>query len=493
MKSTRSTIGWSTLPLRLMSSFPSKTLPFSLPKLSPSMLAIGHIAPRGVGVATRGGMSMVLSALLQHSRRAHWVPYLRLTRSLVVPSKLLSVPRPTSPSPHSSSINGGLTYDQIERFKSVRDVLTAWHRQHKTVTPDITLKCLIEVTNLIRLSKDYGYLSSSGFKQLLQASVNTASSLGPERVVTLLWVIAKIKWANFEAIKKLVSIVQKDLSRLSDKAVGLIPWALVTLKTGETYELLLSRIVKEVCLRLERGEFRDARALANICWALSRTKRWPTHFTPHVEGFLRTQGRGMSPHTLSMFLHAMSRSGVLRSEEWLFSIVRNSVHQLKNTDTQSLILILWSIGNQKAYDKGLFERLEREVLSGELVQQYTPRVLATLIWCCARAQYYSEGLLEHLAEQVPHFVDKMTLQDMGMVAYSFAYLNYSCPDLLRTIASRVLLLNESRPVCFQVLLNLSWACLINEVYPRALFDLCMSRKIIERKFINHLFLLRLLP
>ena len=373
---------------------------------------------------------------------------------------------------------GGGNHAHIDKSKSVSEVLAEWHEQRQTFTPDVTLTSLIEVTNLIRLSKDYKSLSSPIFKQLLQTSVDSASSLEPEQVVTLLWVLAKIRWSNYIAVKKLVTVLRTRLSDLSDKAIGLVPWALVTLKVARTYKPFMNRIVKEVASRLENGTMQDSRALANVCWSLSTARYWPRYFTPHVERFLKNHKLEISPHTLSVFLHAMSKAGVLNSEDWLFNIINDKVNQFKDADSQSLILILWSIGNQKRYNSQFFDTLGKEVLSGGLVKQYTPRVVAILIWCCARTQYYHPDLLKHLTEHVPNYIDDMTLQDLGMVAYSLGFLNYSCPDLLKAITDSVMSKHSVKLDSFQVLLNLSWACLINQVYPSRLFEACMSEQII---------------
>ena len=380
------------------------------------------------------------------------------------------------------SLNDRWTNNRSAR-PSVNEVLTTWHSKQPTVSPCATLKCLIEVTNLIRLTNNYKTLSSPEFKRLLQATVDTASLLSADQIVTVLWVIAKIKWANYDTIKKLVNTLHSDLSTLSDKSVGLIPWALVTLKIANSYKTLMNRIVKETRRRLEKDSFQDSRALANICWALAAAKVWPAHFTPLVERFIQSHERDISPRTLSMFLHAMSRTDNLRSDKWLFQVIGSNVRHFKDTDPQSLILILWSMGNQKVYDRQLFNQLENEILSGSLVKIYNPRVIATLIWCCARSQYYSEDLLNHLSQQVPYFFDQMSLQDLGMVAYSFGYLNYPCPKLLQVMVDRVMELYAVQPVCFQVLLNLSWACLINQLYPRNLFEVCMNQEMIQRKLI----------
>ena len=372
--------------------------------------------------------------------------------------------------------------EHIDRFEYPADVLSLWQEHRATLPPAVTLKCLIKAIHLIRIQKDYSMLSLPTFKLLLRSSLSNTSDLDAEDLVTLLWLMAKLKWVNHTILNSLSKALGSKVSELSDKSLGLVPWSLVNLKVTDNHRSLMKLVLNQASHRLEQGLLKDSRALANICWSLSTSKTWPDSFTSLVNQFLKAEGDKMSSHTLSLFLHSLSKAGALKSERWLFDTVSNSVSSFKSIDSQSLILILWSIGNAKKYDRKFFESLTEEILSENLVGKYNPRVLATLLWCCAKVQYYNRDLLDHLSEQIPNFVDQMTLQDLSMVGYSFGYLNYPCPGLIRTIVNRVMTHHAWKPnVPFQALLNLSWACLINEVYPRDLLDLCLSEKIIKCK------------
>lgn len=370
----------------------------------------------------------------------------------------------------------------LDSSNCISELLSSWHQQHSTLPPTITFKCLMKVSNLIRTSKRYDTLSSSIFKQLLKASTDNVSLLKPEDLVLLLWLMAKIRWSDYATIAKLTQILHSQIPNLSNKSLNLIIWSLVTLKVNERYRIIINEIVTEVVNRLKLEQFHDHRGLANMCWSLAKAEMWPKYLTAHVQKFLRTQGHNISPHSLSMFLHSLSKSRVLKVDNQVFNVITKMVSSFKDTDQQSLNLILWSIGTQKKYNKAFFERLREEILSGSLVDCYNPRLLATIVWCCARCHYYDHALFDHLTQQVPLHIDGMTTHDLVMVAYSFGYLNYSCPELMHSIADRVVdSIHANQKMTFQALVNLSWACLINEIYPKDLYEICLSKESIERK------------
>ncbi len=398
----------------------------------------------------------------------------------------LAYSRYTAPSTKSNT----LSEESIYRYESLTQLLRTWREQHKLLSPDITLSCLLRVTSLIRISKNYDTLSTPLFKQLLQSSIGNITYLNPEQLVKLLWLMAKIKWADYGTITKIGDALQSRLPQLTDKAIGLIPWSLVTLNVFNQHKSLINRVIGETCRRLKRDTFNfDDRALSNVCWSLYKANSWPKDFIPYVIKFLKVRGKEMSPHTLSQLLYSLSKVHILKSDEsqWTFELVTHHIPQFKSTDTQSLGQILWSIGNQKQYNQQLFNALETVIVSGELINKYSSQLIATMLWSCARVRYYSHDLLTHLSEQVPMFIDKMTIQDLSMTSYSLGYLNYPCPDMLKLIAERIMVLHTNYPVAnyYQAFSNLAWACTINEVYSKDVFEICMSREVIERELTSN--------
>lgn len=373
---------------------------------------------------------------------------------------------------------------QLDSSDCISELLSSWHQQHTTLPPTVTFKCLMKVSNLIRKSKRYDTLSSSTFKQLLKTSTDSVYLLKPEDLVSLLWLMAKIRWSDYATIQELTQVFHSQIPNLSDKSLSLITWSLVTLKVNKQHHTLINEVVGEVVKRLKLEQFHDSRGLANICWSLATAEMWPNNLTPHVETYLQTQGHNISPRTLSMFLHSLSKARVLKLSDQVFDVISDMVTSFKFTDHQSLNLILGSIGTQKKYNKMFFERLQEEILSGSLVNCYNPRLLATIVWCCARSQYYDHTLFDHLSQHVPHHIEGMTTHDLVMIAYSFGFLNYSCPELIRTIADRVVTsMHSVKPISFLSMMNLLWACLINEIYPKDLYDICLSSETIERKLV----------
>ncbi len=81
----------------------------------------------------------------------------------------------------------------------------------------------------------------------------------------------------------------------------------------------------------------------------------------------------------------------------------------------------------------------------------------------------------------------MNIQDLGMTAYSIGYLNYPCPDLLKLIAERLMVLYTDCPVAnyAQAFSNLAWACTINQVYSKDIFEICMSQEVLERELTSN--------
>lgn len=377
---------------------------------------------------------------------------------------------------HQNRISG--LEETLQTSHCIHEILSTWYTNRHTIPPEMTFKYLLLATKMIRKEQQYNHYSSHHFKTLLNTTMDVISSLDAEKQVTLLWQTVKMKRKpKTYFLDKLTSNLTDQVCNLSDKSLGLVPWALVSLNRHNNYILLMNAVIKEVLVRLKNDSFLDARAFANICWSFSVIKKWPSELTPHVIAFLKDKHYELSPHSLSIFLLSLNRAGI-EFEEWLLKATCEASERFEKIDSQSLSLFLWTLGHNKYYDQQYFTALTNEILSGKLIPKYSPRLLATFLWSFARVRYYQSDLLDHLSKHVLNMLDKMNIHDLTNIAYAYSFLNHPHSDLLLAISDRVISLYEdtANP---QSIMNVSWACLVADIYPLTLLKQCLNQRMVE--------------
>ena len=381
---------------------------------------------------------------------------------------------------HQNRISG--LEETLQTSHCIHEILSTWYTNRHTVPPEMTFKYLLLATKMIRKERQYNHYSSHHFKTLLNTTMDVISSLDAEKQVTLLWQTVKMKRKpKTYFLDKLTSNLTDQVCNLSDKSLGLVPWALVSLNRHNNYISLMNAVIKEILVRLKNDSFLDARAFANICWSFSVIKKWPSELTPHVIAFLKDKYCELSPHSLSIFLLSLNRAGI-EFEEWLLKATCEASQRFEKIDSQSLSLFIWTLGHNKHYDQQYFTALTNEILSGKLIPKYSPRLLATFLWCFARVRYYQSDLLDHLSKHVLNMLDKMNIHDLTNIAYAYSFLNHPHSDLLLAISDRVISLYEDT-VNPQSIMNVSWACLVADIYPLTLLEQCLNQRMVEGTYI----------
>ena len=130
----------------------------------------------------------------------------------------------------------------------------------------------------------------------------------------------------------------------------------------------------------------------------------------------------------------------------------------------SLISLFWAFGKLRFYNEELFAAFATLVLGKPDLLLQSPHFFTALSWCCAKARFYSEPVMQSIAEYSLRNLTKFNHRDIGLLVYSFAALNCKHHDLLEAAIDKVL--SGPSPIAnAQVYWTIAWAAMVLEQYP----------------------------
>jgi hypothetical protein len=146
----------------------------------------------------------------------------------------------------------------------------------------------------------------------------------------------------------------------------------------------------------------------------------------------------------------------------------------------SLISLFWVFGKVCFYDEELFASFASLVLGRPDFLLQRPLFFVALSWCCAKARFYSEPVMQSIAEYSLRNLTKFKYRDLALLVYSFASLNCPHHDLLKSTMYRILR-DPNHIADIQTCWMTAWAAMVMEQYPVKLLSHMLTDEYLKSK------------
>jgi hypothetical protein len=227
---------------------------------------------------------------------------------------------------------------------------------------------------------------------------------------------------------------------------------------------------------LSRKDFKP-QTFATVLWVLASSRTWPQFITEEVLKYVPEKVADFDFHSLSIVLWAVTTANLSLSDAFLKAAGdRAALLLLSQLPVISLVHCCWAFGSALYYHESFFSALTDRILTEPLQSpSFTPRLLSSMAWACARTGYYHARLLDHIAAAAHQCIHQFNSQDLGNLAYSYGILNHPSGQLLTVISQTI-----SKPEMAANELacaNVAIACLIHRLYPEPLLRqlMCCER------------------
>ena len=146
----------------------------------------------------------------------------------------------------------------------------------------------------------------------------------------------------------------------------------------------------------------------------------------------------------------------------------------------SLNSLLWGFGKVCFYDEELFAAFTNLMLGKLDLLLQKPNFFTALSWCCAKGRFYSEPVMQSIAEYSLRNLTEFNHRDISLLVYSFAVLNCRHYDLLKSAIDKVLN-HPSHITDIQASWVTAWAAIVLEQYPVELLSQILTDNFMKSK------------
>ena len=272
----------------------------------------------------------------------------------------------------------------------------------------------------------------------------------------------------------LVSVCLQKSETIPPKSFGILLWSLYKLDLYQQSQPLVDVVVLRFhSLLPSRKEFKP-QTFANVLWALASSHSWPKFITEEVLRYFPEMVGDFDFHSLSIVLWAVTSADLSLPTAFLKAAGdRAALLLLSHLPVISLVHCCWAFGSALYYHESFFSALKDRILAEPLHSpSFTPRLLSSVAWACARTGYYHARLLDHIAGAALGKIHQFNSQDLGNLAYSYGVLNHSSDKLLTAISQ--IMCQPEMAANGVACVNVATACLIHRLYPEALLKQVMS-------------------
>ena len=372
--------------------------------------------------------------------------------------------------------------------KSLEDIILSFKDKAQTnESIEKALHSLIELNE--KTNRVYSHYL---YPELRHLFLSATSQLTPNQAGHMLWLCKYLHYKDSEMIAGLLSLIQKNVvGELTEEQLMSVCWSLAHYSLHNDYRVLLDSVSVEVVSRLVSKPQMMIPHISFICWSYAIINHWPEQLTDPLIFFVESNVKQIPMWDLSIIVWSMAKMGVAdkkmfrkvrqdkigKSREQSLCVMLRKVGQVtadkigKSSD-QTLCMLMWSFGHLSYYDDNLFNQLSEEIVSGRLLNNCSPRTLATFVWACSKVYYYNYELMECFAQRSLEILHRLNPHDISLIAYGFGFLNHSNVELVRALADRLVAVPYRRnPIA---VMNTMWGCLVSDIYPRKLIQLAVS-------------------
>ena len=282
----------------------------------------------------------------------------------------------------------------------------------------------------------------------------------------------KVDASCFHAI---INLCLQKVESVPPKAFGILMWSLYKLDLYKQSQPLVKRVICRFHSMLLSGKEFKPQTFANVLWVLATTHTWPKYITAEVLEYVPQRVGNFDFHSLSIVLWAVTTVGLLLPDSFLRAVGDRAALLLQTQlPVISLVHCCWAFGSASYYHEHFFSALKDRILAEPpCSNSFTPRLLSSIAWSCARTGYYHSGLLDHISIIALGIIDRFNSQDLGNLAYCYGYLNHASRKLLVAI-SQIMSSKPEMAANELACANVVNACLIHSIYPEALLSQLMS-------------------
>ena len=363
---------------------------------------------------------------------------------------------------------------------SLEEVLGTWERNRDSFTShDFLSQCLyrcLKAASAERLSPSQ-LMELPRFQSLWRHLCSQVPSMSANTAVMCLYNCAQYDFRDSPSASLLVDVCLQKSSYIPPRAFGILLWSLHKLRLYQDSQPLVVRVVQRFHSELLSGVQFKPQAFANVLWVLATTKTWPSDITQCVMEYVPQRAGDLDFHSLSIVLWAVTTAGLPASDAFLNAAGDRAAALLqRQLPVISVVHCCWAFGSASYYHRLFFPAL-RDKLCAEPLQSpsFTPRLLSSVAWACARAGYYDAGLLDHIAAASLSRLGQFNSQDLGNLAYCYGYLNHRSDKLLLAI-SRIMSSQLEMAANELACANVANSCLVHRLYPEALFRELLSKE-----------------
>ena len=149
----------------------------------------------------------------------------------------------------------------------------------------------------------------------------------------------------------------------------------------------------------------------------------------------------------------------------------------------TLVNLFWGFGKACFYDEELFAAFATLLLGKRDLLLERPLFFIALSWCCAKARFYSEPLMQSIAEYSLRNLMKFKHRDLALLVYSFATLNCRHKDLLKSAIDRIVS-DPNHDTDIQTCWMTAWAAMVMEQYPVDLLSQMLTDDYMKSKLLT---------
>lgn len=370
-------------------------------------------------------------------------------------------------------------FRSLQESSSMESIMSVWRESQHLLLSSDHFEVLQRATYNAKDRKMIRTLlqDDCDFRNLYKKVTDGIETLSTANVVMLLWLIAYYRHKDKPTLRKITNALENchTFSQTSEKSLGLVMWSLGILNYTESIRLVEK--IGDITVRRLTGEgFRNHRALANICWTLALMEKWPEGLTNLLTTYLLSNRKWIKERPFAILTWAIQRVDPPCEKSLIEK--GSEIVLRRDTDPHIVSLLMWTLGKSQFYNESFYDRLSELVITGNVRNWYNPRLLSHLLWCLGRVRYYNPLLMDRLAEMVLPQIEFMEAQDLSNAVHCYGFFNHKSPAIMEAAVKRILELSRRHFNC-QSIMNISWSCLVMEMYPQKLMELCFSRDMKE--------------
>ena len=392
---------------------------------------------------------------------------------------------------HTKPAPSGDLQSALARTATVDDVLDVWEANRDSVyTHNVVRSCLyysLKRANYQQLTPTQ-LVDHPRFQLFWTSLMDEVPSMSANTAIKCLYNCAQFDFKDKALARSLMDICTQKSKSIPSVSIGILLWSLkrLDLISLSSTRPLVAHVIDLFHAKLCAGEAFKPQTLCNILWVLASTDNLPPHISSSVVKVLPHYMHEFDFHSLSLCLWSLTTGGATLTAQVLDtagSVAAGFFEEEKSV--QNTVHCCWAFATAEYYHeqfcKALSGLIFREPPNSLL---FTPRLLSSVVWTCAKVGYYDPLLLDYIASLALAKVDNFNAQDLGNLMYGYAQLNHPHQQLVEVVTERIVsdcaLLRDDH-ACVSV----AWANLAIRQYPLSLLQHMMTPQRVKCKFNVH--------